>query len=277
MNKLEKKIQLLKDKEEEEYLKSEPTFDENGNAYIIAHGNVKVSVCKCHWHKLNRDSWHIDANGYVNRNIGKEESRKLHHVVMKLHGHPDWDVYDYVVDHKNNNKLDNRYENLRIVTYQTNSRNKSKAENATSQYFGVSKHPNENVTKPWRMSMKIGDKVISHHFKTEKEAALSYNYFMIKSFNENERPRLNEIEDLDNSIKDNMLQQIEENESPRKTSLRYVGVYKINDQSYRAYISKDGIRINIGSYDNEVKAAEAYNEKAKEFGYASKYYTSCRY
>lgn len=47
------------------------------------------------------------------------------------------------------------------------------------------------------------------------------------------------------------------------TSSQYKGVYKSDDR-FRAYISKDDIRHELGTYDSEVKAAIAYNIKSKQ-------------
>lgn len=194
----------------------------------------------------------------------KSKKMQIYHEIMKLHGH-EWDSDEYVVDHKNREKLDNRYENLRLVSHQINSINKSKAKNATSQYFGVSKNVYENSAKPFQMKIKFGDESIRHSFKTEKEAALAYNYYIIIWLEEKDWPKLNDIDDPKCIIEHDMLKQIEENDNPTKS--KYIGVYKINDQRYTATIWKNNKKINLGTFNTEIKAAEAYNEKAKEFGY----------
>lgn len=48
------------------------------------------------------------------------------------------------VDHINNNKLDNRKINLRIVTPHQNSMNKSSALNTSSKYIGVFLNKRDN-------------------------------------------------------------------------------------------------------------------------------------
>ena len=62
---------------------------------------------------------------------------------------------DFYVDHINGNKLDNRLENLRIVTPQQNNMNKTSSKNSTSQYIGIYLY-----NKKWRASIKVNNKNI---------------------------------------------------------------------------------------------------------------------
>lgn len=43
----------------------------------------------------------------------------------------------YVIDHENRNPLDNRRGNLRLLTYTQNAANRTKMDNASSKYYGV--------------------------------------------------------------------------------------------------------------------------------------------
>lgn len=53
----------------------------------------------------------------------------------------------------------------------------------------------------------------------------------------------------------------------RKTSSKYVGVSRVGDNKWKAYISVNKKRINLGNHNTEVGAAIAYNEAAlKYFG-----------
>lgn len=67
------------------------------------------------------------------------------------------------VDHINRNSLDNRRENLRIVTYSIDTANRSKYKNNKSGYKGVSLQNGK-----WRMT-------IVRMFDTPKEAARAYD------------------------------------------------------------------------------------------------------
>ena len=62
---------------------------------------------------------------------------------------------DLYIDHINNNKNDNRKENLRIVTAKQNLINKSSRKNSNSQYLGVYKSE-----KKWKSSINVDGKNI---------------------------------------------------------------------------------------------------------------------
>lgn len=72
------------------------------------------------------------------------------------------------VDHKNRNGLDNRRENMRIVTPTVNQWNKGKKKRASSQYRGVSK-----VLRSWVATAQVnGRHVRLGTFRDEVAAAL---------------------------------------------------------------------------------------------------------
>lgn len=82
---------------------------------------------------IQKYRWHVDSNGYV---IAKKENKsyKMHRVVLGL------TVNDKVeVDHINHNKLDNRKNNLRIVTRSQQCMNTRKRKNNSSGIKGVYK------------------------------------------------------------------------------------------------------------------------------------------
>lgn len=89
--------------------------------------------------KVSQYYWHYDSNGYVTAVTRDEEKKiiRLHSLVM---GFPDTRIY--VIDHKthpygNEHKIDNRKQNLRIVTKQKNQINRSLQSNNTSGCTGV--------------------------------------------------------------------------------------------------------------------------------------------
>jgi hypothetical protein len=96
------------------------------------------------------------------------------------------------VDHINHNKLDNRKENLRLVTHQQNGWNVGKRVRCRhgapkSQYKGVSPYKSAKFGDGWQVIIKLtkkNEKPARHvrlgPFKTEIEAAMAYNAEIVK-------------------------------------------------------------------------------------------------
>jgi len=87
---------------------------------------------------LNDRSWRTDRCGYARTTINRKPEKPVtvfaHHLVCeRVFGRrPDWSKRE-VCDHINQNRLDNRRENLRITTVRTNARNRKHA-NADRPY-----------------------------------------------------------------------------------------------------------------------------------------------
>lgn len=80
----------------------------------------------------------------------------------------------YQIDHINNNRLDNRWENLREATPAENARNVSMFCSNTSGFKGVGLN-NKSKTKPWRARISVNKKSISlGYFATAEEAFEAY-------------------------------------------------------------------------------------------------------
>lgn len=78
----------------------------------------------------------------------------------------------YVVDHINRNKLDNRFENLRICTQKENSYNSSKHSNSKQNYKGIKKMKNNT----WIAKIITnGNTFVIKDILNEKDAALIYD------------------------------------------------------------------------------------------------------
>ena len=83
-------------------------------------------------------------------------------------------------DHINQNKLDNRKENLRIATHSQNAANNSFSKRNTSGFKGVSK-----AGKRWRATITVNNKF--HYigvFDTPEEANLAYQQKAQEHFGE---------------------------------------------------------------------------------------------
>lgn len=111
------------------------------------------------------------ANGYMSMMVN-QKSFRVHRVVFYL-SYGIWPG-DLHVDHINGDRLDNRPENLRLLTASQNSRSyRSISSSASSKYRGVSW---SKRLKKFGSSIKVYDKSYNlGYFTEEMEAALAYN------------------------------------------------------------------------------------------------------
>jgi len=116
-------------------LASSSTEDLN-KSYIIMHiiENIYTKISKEDINKVlnlndTRPSWYINDNGYIGTTIRTKERKQyyLHQLIMDVHDE-DLTNYEKTVDHVNNDKLDNRRENLRLVNMSIQNSNRPKSE-----------------------------------------------------------------------------------------------------------------------------------------------------
>ena len=109
------------------------------NTYSIENSFVKVKMTNCKetmicdfedWEKFKNFCWSKGNTGYAEARVDGKTTL-FHHLVIECEK-------GMVRDHINRNKLDNRKENLRIVTYSENNLNTS-CRNKTG-YRGISKN-----------------------------------------------------------------------------------------------------------------------------------------
>lgn len=134
-------------------------------------GDGKFAIIDDKYLKLvSKYSWHLKSNGYASAYFGggRKNTKRiyLHHLITgKIKGK--------YTDHINNNKLDNRINNLRIATYSENSINSKKRKNGTSAYKGVSWN---NKRKEWASQLTLKYKnYFLGWFKKEIHAAMAYD------------------------------------------------------------------------------------------------------
>lgn len=97
--------------------------------------------------------------------IGKKQKQLRMHILIMGKGESPY------IDHKNNNGIDNRKENLRFCTPKQNRQNSYKRKNSTSVFKGVC-HDNRG----WRATICENGKCMHlGYFKNEIEAANAYN------------------------------------------------------------------------------------------------------
>lgn len=95
-------------------------------------------------------TWHLNNRGYISRTLkGKRES--IHRVIMKPQR-------NLVVDHIDGNRLNNKKENLRIITRGQNSQNIKSNKRSKTGIRGVSY---DSRWSKWRARMTVDGKEIN--------------------------------------------------------------------------------------------------------------------
>ena len=128
------------------------------------------------YYRLGHLNWYLNSNGskfYAARNIkigpGKTKIIRLHREIMN----PPVGV---LVDHRNNDGLDNLRENLRLATHSQNIQNRGKRKNTASQYKGARHKKDCRRQNPFQGVITVDGKRISlGYFPTEIEAARAYD------------------------------------------------------------------------------------------------------
>ncbi len=85
------------------------------------------------YNRVSVYKWSTDDSGYAKCQVGL-----LHRFIMKA------TKDDQIVNHLNNDRLDNRKVNLRFATISQNNQNRNKKKEYTSIYIGVSKSQNKH-------------------------------------------------------------------------------------------------------------------------------------
>ena len=121
-----------------------------------------------------------NTHGYLFVSLSKKGKKKLittHNLVaMAFLNHKYDSVKNLVVDHINNDKLDNRLENLQIITHRENISKDRK--NGTSKYVGVSWN---KIECKWEVSINLNKKkYYLGKFNDEIEASAAYNLKLIE-------------------------------------------------------------------------------------------------
>ena len=141
--------------------------------------NVKVAILVSieDFDRLKDFNWFIDAQGYASRNVkldvNKWTRRYMHREVLTVDKGMD-------VEHKNQNKLDNRRSNLRSANRSQNMANVRKLKSKTSHsiYKGVSKLNRDNLKNKYLAYIKVDYKTYYlGYYETQEEAAHMYNQF----------------------------------------------------------------------------------------------------
>ncbi len=123
--------------------------------------------------KIKKYCWHETTNGYIaTRNYNNGKILFLHKLILNTEG---------IVDHINRNRVDNRKTNLRIVTTQQNSMNKSMQKNNKSGIVGVFYNKER---KKWVAQLTYKGKKIMKRVDTKEEAIIIRKNLEEKYFKE---------------------------------------------------------------------------------------------
>lgn len=129
------------------------------------------------YEKLSKFKWVLSDNGYAIR-WGTKSERKTVFMHCQIIERPK----GFEVDHINGDRLDNRRENLRIVTLEQNRFNRKKQLGTSSIFKGVQWH---KCHKKWIACIRFRKKLIHlGYYDSEQEAALAYNNAATRYFGE---------------------------------------------------------------------------------------------
>ena len=125
--------------------------------------------------KTIKQKWYFAKKKYANGTVDNKTFR-MHHYIFKK------PKKNYMIDHINQDKLDNRKNNLREVTRSVNEHNKDKnnkfTEKHTSIYKGVCFI--KQIKKYSAECSTEGKKINLGYFIEEKDAAIAYDMFTYK-------------------------------------------------------------------------------------------------
>jgi len=126
----------------------------------------RTSIDKDDYEKIKDYKWYLNGDGYATTRI-KEKILFLHHVIKPRH-----EVLD--TDHKDNDTLNNRKNNLRYATRSQNNMNKK-----VKGYHWYA------VGKEWQVEIMVGRKrIYLGRFKKEEDAKEARKQAEIKYFKE---------------------------------------------------------------------------------------------
>ena len=168
----------------------------------------------------------------------KGKNMKIHILVaMAFLGHKP-DGYKIVVDHIDNNRLNNNLTNLQLISQRENVSKDKK--NGASQYSGVTWH---KATNKWRSQIRIGDKRKQLGLFISEEEAHEVYQNALKIYHDG-----GDLSFMETRI----------------PTSQYSGVtWDKNTNKWKSYITINGKKKHLGSFTSEEEAAEAYQNALK--------------
>jgi len=145
------------------------TFGQTTNSIVDSWNLDWISTLSIHGSRSKKTGFRY-AKFAVTENK-KQVQYKLHRVIAR--------AFDKLqVDHINNDTLDNRECNLRIVSAHQNGMNKSKRKSGTSKYKGVKWHKRDSIWES-KICYKYKDYYLGR-FENEIDAARAYDMAALK-------------------------------------------------------------------------------------------------
>jgi hypothetical protein len=130
------------------------------------------------YEKFKKYPWRKSQHGYAIICKAVNKRSKTFHLHREITNAPE----GLYVDHINGNPLDNRKENLRLVTHSQNMFNVKNYVTNKSGYKGVSWH---SVRNKWRARLHFkGSEIHIGLFDSKEEAALAYNKKAMEMYGE---------------------------------------------------------------------------------------------
>lgn len=206
---------------------------------------------------LNQYTWHVNQeyacrNVLVGDKIGAQLS--MHRMIMDA-------KKGEVVDHINHNKIDNRKQNLRVCTYEDNSRNQSLRKNNKSGINGVHWHKN---VKRWMAKIQHEGKPVSlGSFVKIEDAIVARKEAEIKYYGEFSNKNIQiDKENLEKSYKKEVIAKSPIDYKYSKETLSgVVGVcYLKNSNKWVSHITINKNRIHLGTFNDIEGAIESRKE-----------------
>lgn len=186
-------------------------YEKCDDIYYITLRNVKqdiVGYCiidEDDFNLISQYKWFLNRNGYcVSKNINYHDNIPIHKIILSYSN-------DKMCDHINNNKLDNRKCNLRIVTPHQNAMNMSKKNINLTGVAGVSKYTRDKDLK-WTATLMYNYKPIylgrSTSFDEAVKMRLIGEAMYFQTFSNNYNPKTNKIEMKYLSLDDGLIKHI---------------------------------------------------------------------
>lgn len=161
------KVKAISSKKEKPPILKKANIEKNKfeliNEVVRVYVNNSDDVILCdadEWEKLKCYKWYKNMYGYAEANDEKHRKIKMHKVIIG-------DVGNFVIDHINRNKFDNRKCNLRVITKKANVLNRDLRKENTSGYAGVS-----SVGDGWKATIKKDGKIVTLGIFKKKETAI---------------------------------------------------------------------------------------------------------